>query len=96
MFGKIRTLWPDNAEPVPGRSFHHPPRSYLFNAYGTQVFQAAHLRLNVIGFDVEMNTRWMGQCLQLNVQAFRSSFQLLILGVFRIAGRIAGRLVWIS
>ncbi|MDQ1358981.1 MAG: hypothetical protein QOG44_3354 [Acidimicrobiaceae bacterium] len=46
-----------DAEQQAGWVPHHPPGMDLPHPLGAQRFEAAHLRLDVVGFDVEVNPR---------------------------------------
>src|SRR3546814_17927614 len=53
--GKIAALRAHHAEALAARRLHDPPALHLGDALGAERLQALHLRLDVVGLDVEMH-----------------------------------------
>src|SRR3954462_15151617 len=48
-------LGPDDAKPLPGRRFHHPPPLQVLDTPGSERLQPACLSLLIVGLDVEVD-----------------------------------------
>src|SRR6202034_3342616 len=53
--GEAGALGAHYAEALPGRGLHHYPGRHRRDALRTELLEAAHLGLDVVGFDVEVH-----------------------------------------
>ena len=58
-----------------GWSFHYPPVSHLLHSFRSQFFQPQYFRLNIVSFDVQMNSAGVTNFLKFNMRVIWPSFQ---------------------
>jgi hypothetical protein len=84
-FLEIVPLRSNDTEALPGRRFHHAPRSDRPDSLRAQAFQPPNLRLDIVGFDIEVNAAGMVDSLYFDLQAVWPGIELTVLFVVRIS-----------
>ena len=81
MRAEFRALLAHDAEPMPRRRLHDPPALDERDARCAERFEAHHFRFDVVGFDVQMYTRFVRDALQQQERLVGVGFQFGVLAV---------------
>src|SRR5258708_1598642 len=73
----------DDAEALPGGRLHHPPGLDEGDARGAQRLEPLHLRLHVVGLDVEVDAARMRHFLHQELRLLRRGLQVQVDGIAR-------------
>src|SRR6516165_7618114 len=84
--GEVGTLRAHHAEALPGGRFHHTPGLDRADSPRAEHLETAHLRLDVVGFDIEVHAAFVLYLLDLDVRLIGGGIQSAVQRVRRGRG----------